>query len=66
MLCDDRWVFIQYGEDGKGGIELFDMKNDPRQITNLAASLDHVSIVADWKEKITAKLKAVRTNDLQP
>lgn len=66
MLCDDRWVFIQYGEDGKGGIELFDMKNDPRQITNLAESLDHVSIVADWKEKITAKLKAVRTNDLQP
>lgn len=66
MLCDDRWVFIQYGEDAKGGIELFDMKNDPQQITNLAESLDHVSIVADWKEKIAAKLKAVRTNDLQP
>jgi len=64
MLRDDRWVFIQYGEDAKGGIELFDMQSDPKQLTNLASSLDHVSVVADWKEKITAKLAAVRTNDL--
>jgi iduronate 2-sulfatase len=66
MLRDDRWVFIQYGEDAKGGIELFDMQNDPRQINNLAGSLDHVSRLADWKERIAAKLKAVRTNDLKP
>jgi iduronate 2-sulfatase len=64
MLRDDRWVFIQYNEDAKGGIELFDMQNDPQQITNLATSLDHVSQVEAWKTRITAKLKAVRTNDL--
>lgn len=64
MLRDDRWVFIQYGEDAKGGIELFDMHNDPRQITNLAKSLDHVSRVEEWKAKITTKLAALRANDL--
>jgi len=64
MLCDDHWVFIQYGEDAKGGIELFDMKNDPQQITNLAESIDHVSRIEEWKTKITEKLAAVRANDL--
>jgi iduronate 2-sulfatase len=66
MLRDDRWVFIQYGEDAKGGIELFDMQNDPKQLTNLASSLDHVSRVEEWKAKLTAKLAAVRANDLNP
>jgi iduronate 2-sulfatase len=64
MLRDDRWVFIQYGEDAKSGIELFDMQNDPKQITNLAQSLDHVSRVEEWKAKVTAKLAAARANDL--
>ncbi|MBL9133331.1 MAG: sulfatase [Verrucomicrobiaceae bacterium] len=64
MLRDERWVFIQYGEDAKGGIELFDMHNDPRQLTNLAHSLDHVSRVEEWKTKVAAKLTAVRANDL--
>jgi iduronate 2-sulfatase len=63
-LRDDRWVFIQYGEDAKGGIELFDMQNDPRQLTNLAHSLNHVFRVEEWKTKITEKLAAVRANDL--
>ncbi len=64
MLRDDRWVYIQYGEGAKGGIELFDMQNDPRQLTNLASSLDHVSRVEAWKAKMAAKLAAVRNNDL--
>jgi iduronate 2-sulfatase len=64
MLRDDRWVFIQYTEDASKGMELFDMQNDPRQLTNLAQSLDHVSRVEEWKTKITAKLSAVRANDL--
>jgi iduronate 2-sulfatase len=64
MLRDDRWVFIQYGEQAERGIELFDMHNDPRQLTNLAHSLDHVSRVEEWKTKIAAKLAAVRANDL--
>ena len=64
MLRDERWVFIQYGEDAKGGIELYDMQSDPRQITNLAQSHDHISRVEEWKAKVAAKLAAVRANDL--
>ena len=64
MLRDDRWVFIQYGEDAKGGIELFNMQNDPRQFNNLVKSLDHISRVEEWKTKITEKLAAVRMHDL--
>lgn len=64
MLRDDRWVFIQYGEDAKGGMELFDMQHDPLQYTNLASSPAHVAIVTAWKSKLSEKLAAVRMNDL--
>lgn len=64
MLRDDRWVFIQYGEDARGGMELYDMQNDPLQHTNLARSLDHVSRVEEWKARVSAKLAAIRDNDL--
>ena len=64
MLRDDRWVFIQYTEDASKGIELFDMRNDPLQYTNLANSPEHAATVETWKAKITTKLAAVRANDL--
>ena len=66
MLRDDRWVFIQYGEDARSPMELFDMKKDPKQYTNLASSPQHASIIAGWKTKLADKLKAARTNDLTP
>ena len=64
MLRDDRWVFIQYGEDAKAGVELFDMQSDPQQFTNLASSPEHAATVDAWKSKITAKLATIRANDL--
>ena len=64
LLRDDRWAYLQYGEDAKGGIELFDVKQDPKQFTNLAHSPEHASIVAEFKARLAAKLRAVRDNDL--
>lgn len=64
MLRDDRWVYIQYGEDAAGGIELFDMQKDPGQFTNLANSPEHAPIIASWKARLAAKLQFVRANDL--
>jgi len=64
LLRDDKWAFIQYGEDAAQGIELFDMKADPKQYTNLAGKPDHEKIVDQFKAKMAAKLKEVRTNDL--
>ncbi|NNC89794.1 MAG: sulfatase [Akkermansiaceae bacterium] len=64
LLREDRWAYIQYGEDAGGGIELFDVRNDPGQFTNLAASPDHRTQVDRFKSKLAAKMEAVRTNDL--
>ena len=64
LLRNDRWAFIQYGEDAAGGIELFDMHADPKQYTNLAESPDHTAIVARFQAQLKKKLAAIRNNDL--
>jgi len=65
LLRDDRWAFIQYGEDARGGIELYDTINDPKQFTNLANSFAHAGTVNEFKLKVAEKLAAVRNNDLR-
>lgn len=64
LLRDDRWAYIQYGEDASKGIELFDMQTDPHQYVNLALREDYFPIVAQFKVKMAEKLKSIRTNDL--
>lgn len=64
LLRDERWAFIQYGENARGGVELYDMQSDPRQIHNLAALPEHADRVAAWKARVAAKLADVRANDL--
>ena len=57
LLREDRYAYIQYGEDASGGIELFDTRTDPKQYTNLAANPEHGSIVARFKAGMEAKVK---------
>ncbi len=64
LLREDKWAYIQYGEDASKGIELFDMEKDPQQFTNLAANPEYKTVVARFKAKMTAKMKELRTNDL--
>lgn len=64
LLREDRWAYIQYNEDASGGIELFDMQNDPHQYTNLADVPEHAEQVAEFKEKFAAKMRSVRHHDL--
>lgn len=64
LLRTEKWAYIQYNEDGSAGMELFDMEKDPKQYTNLAHDPDYANVVAAFQEKLTAKLKEVRTNDL--
>ena len=64
LLRDDRWAYIQYGENAAGGIELFDAHKDPKQYTNLAKDPAHQTVVAGFKTRLTQKLKTLRTNDL--
>jgi iduronate 2-sulfatase len=64
LLRDDRWAYLQYGEDAAGGVELFDMHVDPQQYTNLAEHPDRAQTVAQFQSKLTDKLHSVRDNDL--
>jgi iduronate 2-sulfatase len=64
LIREDKWAYIQYGEDAGAGIELFDMVKDPKQYTNLADSAEHRKVVDEFKAKFAAKMKELRTNDL--
>ena len=65
LLREESWSYIQYGEKAENGIELFDMKNDPKQYVNLARKKKFQPVVNAFKRKWAAKLKAVRDNDLR-
>jgi len=66
LLRDKRWAYIQYGENAAGGAELFDMKKDPGQFTNLATHPRFAETAARYRDKLAVKLKEVRDNDLDP
>ena len=65
LLREESWSYIQYGEKAENGIELFDVKNDPKQYVNLARKKKFQPVVNAFKRKLAAKLKAVRDNDLR-
>ncbi len=64
LLREDRWAYIQYDEDASRGIELFDMDHDPGQFNNLARDAEHATEVRRLRQKMTAKLRDLRDNDL--
>lgn len=64
LLRDDRWAYIQYKEDASAGAELYDMEKDPQQFTNLVGKPEYALTVAVFQERLAAKLKDIRTNDL--
>ena len=64
LLREADWAYIQYGENASGGIELFDLRNDPRQYANLAGIAEHAERVASFKAKFAAKMASLRDNDL--
>lgn len=64
LLREDRWAYIQYAEDASRGAELFDISNDPRQFTNLAASPESKPVAERFRAKLADTLRSVRDNDL--
>jgi len=64
LLREHDWAYIQYGREGKGGEELFDMKKDRLQYTNLAGDPEHQDVLQRFRTQMKAKLGAVRDNDL--
>ena len=64
LLREDRWAYIQYGEDASRGMELFDTVADPLQFDNLAEASEYQNVVDRMQAKLAAKLAEVRANDL--
>lgn len=64
LIRSHKWAFVQYGEDGADGIELFDMEHDEKQFNNLAHNPRYEPIVKQFKQTLKVKLTEVRTNDL--
>jgi iduronate 2-sulfatase len=57
MFRTDKWAFIQYGTKGQKGYELYNMKKDPKQYTNLAKKAEYKSILEQFKTQLAEKLK---------
>lgn len=64
LVREDRWAYIQYGEDASGGSELFDMQKDPRQFRNLVHDQEHQAQLQRLRERLATKLRTIRENDL--
>ena len=64
LLREDDWAFIQYGEQGQNGMELFHVKTDPHQYTNLAGKPVYARTLDRFRKQMIDKLAAIRNNDL--
>ncbi|MGB0595070.1 MAG: sulfatase-like hydrolase/transferase [Rubripirellula sp.] len=58
LYRDERWALLDYGKTG----ELFDMKKDPQQYTNLFNNPKHTEILATLKQKLQSKLSQITLN----
>ena len=64
LVRTQKWAYIQYGEDAKEGMELYDMEFDHKQYNNLAHFPQYSGLVKRMKKNLKQKLEEVRTNDL--
>ncbi len=64
LLRTQTHAYIQYGEKAERGIELFDIRSDPQQFTNLARKPRHLAMVKRFQAELGSKLKSLRNNDL--
>ncbi|WP_232622943.1 sulfatase [Pareuzebyella sediminis] len=64
LLRTDQWAYIQYDEDAGAGMELFDMRHDSLQFTNLAHDSNYAAVVERFQKALAGKLAEVRNNDL--
>ncbi len=65
-LRSQKWAYIQYGENGEDGAELYDMEHDEKQYSNLANKASYAEVVQQMQQLLNQKLAEVKSNDLQP
>jgi arylsulfatase A-like enzyme len=57
MVRDERWKLMKYNASGVKNIQLFDLKNDPDELSNLASDSKYASEVARLEKLLTAARK---------
>jgi arylsulfatase A-like enzyme len=64
MVRTDRWKFNYYAD---GEHELYDLKNDPDELINLAANPNHTAVIAEMKDRLLRWLiTADETDQIAP
>ena len=53
---EDRWKLIRYLEPGVGE-ELYDLKNDPEELTNVVGKAEHKDVLARMQKVLKQELK---------
>jgi arylsulfatase A-like enzyme len=56
MLRSQKWAFMQYGKNGEKGFELYDMKKDSGQHTNLAKRIEYKEVLEKFKKLLKKKI----------
>lgn len=62
MVTDGRWKYC-YSQEGAVE-ELYDLVNDPRELVNLAATGDHASQVAHWRDVLIQNARQLGDTDI--
>ncbi len=52
-LRSDRWAYIRYNDNTE---ELYDMKSDPGQLSNLAINPEREGELKSWRKKLDTRL----------
>ena len=55
-----RYRYTEWGEKGAGGNELYDHKNDPAEMKNLAGKAKHAATVESLSEQLRRRIAAAR------
>ncbi len=56
----DRYRFTQWGNGGSEGSELYDHKNDPAEMNNLAGKASYATVESELKALLAARVKEAR------
>ena len=48
----ERWRYVEWGEDGEKGIELYDHHSDEQELHNLAGDAKYAEVIDDLKRQL--------------
>lgn len=60
MLRTKKWALFQYGNNGEKGYELYDMKKDPKQYTNLVKNPEYSTALKSMQKMLQVKLQTAK------